>query len=124
MARRNPTRLVVASAAPSDQPPPPRRTTAAALAAEIAELERDVEALEAALHDQDLSIIDGYIVTVWVDTSGAFVARCPTLHAVGHGASPDEAMSELRDAMEVAVEGRQANGSPIPEKDTIAKCLG
>jgi predicted RNase H-like HicB family nuclease len=93
------------------------------LLSKIGELEAEVEALYASITGQEVFLLDGYVVLLSPGVDVPWVAECPTLHAATQGETFDVALANLRDAMEVAVEGRKDSGSPIPPKDTEARCL-
>jgi len=48
------------------------------------------------------------------DGSG-YVAVCPALHAVSQGATVDEAMANITEAIELVLEDMIESGEPIPE---------
>ena len=99
------------------------RGTEEQLEARVEDLEAEIEGLEDALAGQEFYIIRGYIVAVRPVGDGTFIARCPTLHASVQERSSAEAIESLREAMQVAIAGRREAGSPIPPKDTDARCL-
>ena len=88
----------------------------------IAQLEGDIEALNDSVLAQESFLMMGYIVLVRPDVDGGYLADCPTLHAVSEGDSFDDVIVNIRDAMMVAIEGREHFGTPIPPRDTDAKC--
>ena len=87
-------------------------------------LEEQLELLEDAFVRQELYILDGYIATVWQDPEGLYVASCPTLHASTQARTRGDVVVRLREAMSVAIQGRQSTGVPVPPKDVDARCLG
>ena len=91
---------------------------------EIAELEKELEALNNAVAQQRLSVIDGYVVSVRADLEGGYLAHCPTLRAVAEGESAEAALQSLRDAMQASLDGHKHCGMPVPPEDTEAQCPG
>jgi predicted RNase H-like HicB family nuclease len=89
----------------------------------IGELEAENEALWKALTETQLYVLDGYFVSISPGVDVPLVGHCPTLHAQAQGNTFDEVVADLRDAMQVALDGRAHFGSPIPPKDIEAKCL-
>lgn len=89
----------------------------------VTELEQEIQRLEDALCNQELYVINGYVVTVWPVGDGSYVGSCPTLHACAQASTLDEAIADLRDAMATAIEGRKRAGSPAPPKDVTNRCL-
>ena len=61
-----------------------------------------------------------YTVTVERDEDGVFVAVCPALHAVSHGATQDEAMSNIREAVEMTLRSMREEGETIPPDIAVA----
>jgi len=90
------------------------------LAESIAELEREIEAIQTSYANQDLLVLDGYLVSVRPGLDVPFAARCPKLRAVGQGATRDEALAELREAMAFFLAYCHDAGKPIPAKDVEA----
>jgi len=93
----------------------------------VAELEREVDALVEENHalltsfaDQELRVLDGYLVAVCPGLEVPFVATCPALRAGSQGATLDEALSELRDAMDVFIAYMKETGQPVPPQDVPA----
>jgi predicted RNase H-like HicB family nuclease len=55
-----------------------------------------------------------FIVTFTPDEDGGFVAECPALPGcVSHGETVDEAAANIREAIELSLETRKANGLPL-----------
>jgi len=88
-----------------------------------ARLEADLEQAEDALCTQELYVLEGYLIAVWPSSDGTFVARCPTLHAVADGDSPEAAIASLREAMAAVRAGHEHLGRALPPKDVEARCL-
>jgi len=93
------------------------------LTAELRQLENEIDRLHAAFAEQELYIIDGYLVVVQPGTVAPLIGVCPTLGGVAQGGSLDEVASELRNAMQTVIEGRTASGVPVPPRDVDAKWL-
>jgi predicted RNase H-like HicB family nuclease len=89
----------------------------ARLRAENAELEREVERLENALLDLQVSVLQGYAVALWPAGDGSFLATCPRLHASVQEDSKEEALRSLGEAMEVVKDGMAYFGDPVPPPD-------
>jgi predicted RNase H-like HicB family nuclease len=54
------------------------------------------------------------IVTLDRDESGMIVAECPAIPGcVSQGATEDEALANVRDAIRLCLESRAANGMPL-----------
>jgi len=54
------------------------------------------------------------IITLERDESGMIVAQCPSIPGcVSQGTTEDEAVANIREAIEACVEARAANGMPI-----------
>ncbi len=54
------------------------------------------------------------IVTLERDESGMIVAECPAIPGcVSQGKTEDEAIDNIREAIQVCVESRAANGMPL-----------
>lgn len=96
----------------------------AELKASVADVEKQVDAVNAAIATQTSHLLLGYIVNVMSDVNGGYVADCPTLHAVSEGDSFEEAMTNIQESMQVAIEGRKHFGRPVPPKDTEVTCQG
>ena len=88
-----------------------------------ARLEADLEQAEDALCTQELYILEGYLIAVWAAGDGTFIARCPTLHAVADGDSPEEAITSLREAVATVRQGHEHLGRALPPKDVGTRCL-
>lgn len=57
-----------------------------------------------------------YPVVILIDESGYFVAECPVLPGCfSQGKSREEALENIREAIELAVETRIAQGNALPE---------
>ena len=60
-------------------------------------------------------------VTITPDEDGVFVAECPALPGcVSQGNSRDEAMANIRDAIQGYLESLKKHGDPIPSPITEA----
>lgn len=56
-----------------------------------------------------------FLVTLDRDESGWVVVECPTLQGcVSQGRTVDEALTNIREAIEASLETRRANKLPIP----------
>jgi len=97
---------------------------AARLRAENAALEAEVERLEGQLAQQELYLLDGYVVAVLPVGGGTFIATCPTLHASVQEPSRARAVAGLREAMAVAKQAHDRLGRELPERDVVGRCLG
>lgn len=54
------------------------------------------------------------LITLQRDESGMLVAECPSIPGcVSQGATEDEAMANIREAIEVCLEARAAHGMPL-----------
>jgi predicted RNase H-like HicB family nuclease len=54
------------------------------------------------------------IVTLARDETGMFVAECPAIPGcVSQGKTEDEAMTNIREAIQGCIEARAANGMPL-----------
>jgi predicted RNase H-like HicB family nuclease len=54
------------------------------------------------------------IVTLERDETGMVVAECPAIPAcVSQGKTEDEALSNIREAIQACIESRAANGMPL-----------
>jgi len=54
------------------------------------------------------------VVTIERDESGMFVVQCPAIPGcVSQGATEDEALANIREAIAACVEARAANGMPV-----------
>ena len=54
------------------------------------------------------------IVTLERDETGMIVAECPSIPGcISQGATEEEAMANIREAIEACVEARVANGMPV-----------
>jgi hypothetical protein len=95
---------------------PAENAEIARLQAENAELEREVERLEHALHGIEVHVMQGYAVAVYPIDDG-FLGTCPKLHASVHEATREETLRSLGEAMEVAREGHAYFGNPLPPRD-------
>ena len=59
---------------------------------------------------------DYAIAVFWSDADKAWIADAPDLRSCSaHGATPEEAVRELRIAMEAWLEAARANGMPLPK---------
>jgi len=97
---------------------------AARLRAENATLEAEVERLEGQLAQQELYLLEGYVVGVLPVGDGTFIATCPTLHASVQEPSPERAVAGLREAVAVVRQAHDRLGRELPEKDVVGRCLG
>lgn len=60
-------------------------------------------------------------VTIEPDEDGVFVAECPTLPGcISQGKTRDEAMTNIRDAIQGYLESLKRHGEPIPPSITEA----
>jgi len=56
-----------------------------------------------------------YRVTIEMDEDGVYVAECPSLPGcVSQGATRQEALANIKDAMEGYLESLRKHGEPIP----------
>ena len=56
-----------------------------------------------------------YTVVVERDEDGVFISSCPALQGChSHGDTYDEALANLKEAIQLHVEARQEAGEPIP----------
>lgn len=63
-----------------------------------------------------------FTVVLERDTEGGFHAFCPALKGChSEGDSVDEAVSNVREAIEVYLESLTARGEPIPVEDLLIK---
>jgi predicted RNase H-like HicB family nuclease len=85
-------------------------------------LEKEIESLQNALTQQDLSIRKGYICTVYDAGDGYYIGSCPTLHAGSQGRTHEDASHGLDDAIEAVFEAFQEWGRPLPSRDTETRC--
>ncbi len=89
----------------------------------IAELEREIEALEEAVCDLEVYLLDGYFVTLYHDPVGQYVASCPTLHTDVAEATAEEALAAVKLAVVEVQEAEAEAGLPIPPRDVETRCL-
>ena len=89
----------------------------------VAELEDQVEEVFTSVARQELYLLNGYMISVRPGTEAAFIARCPTLRAVAQGATFEETIADLKEAMIVSLAVYAESGEPVPPKDTEARCL-
>ena len=55
-----------------------------------------------------------FLVTFFPDEDGGYVADCPALHGcVSHGATLEEAETNIKDAIRLYLETMEAEGLPI-----------
>ncbi len=58
------------------------------------------------------------LVTIERDEDGYYVVECPSLPGcVSQGKTPDEAMANIKEAIEGILEVRRKRGLPLPEVD-------
>lgn len=70
------------------------------------------------------AVVHRYRVVFEKDTSGWYVAHCPTLKGVhSQGTTYEEAMSNIREAIEGWLEVAREYGDPIPASDTLDETL-
>jgi predicted RNase H-like HicB family nuclease len=61
-----------------------------------------------------------YTVVIEEDEDGGFVATCPSLnHVASQGATTEEAVANLKEAMEVYIETLREHGTPVPGPRTV-----
>ena len=61
-----------------------------------------------------------YTVVLELESDGGFVASVPVLPGcISQGDSRDEALVNIREAIELYVEDCVASGDPVPEEDSI-----
>jgi predicted RNase H-like HicB family nuclease len=89
----------------------------ARLRAENAELEQEVERLEDILFLQEFRVVEGYVVAVWAEEDGTFLATCNKLHATVQEDTKEQALVSVREAMTVVREGMASVGREIPVPD-------
>ena len=92
----------------------------ATLTETIAELEREIEAIETSFASQELLVLDGYLVAVRRGINVPFAARCPKLRAIAQGETVEQTLAELREEMAFFLAYRSEAGKPIPPKDVEA----
>jgi predicted RNase H-like HicB family nuclease len=81
------------------------------------ERDQEIEQLERTLFTQEFHVIDGYVVAVWPDDDGTFMATCPKLGATAQEDSKEEALRIVGEAMDVAREGMAYFGDLLPPRD-------
>ena len=71
-------------------------------------------------------MIRGYGARVrWSDSDGGYVATCPEFPGLsGVAESADDALTELREALEMAVAALEEDGEPLPAPRTVAGYSG
>ena len=63
-----------------------------------------------------------YTIILERQADGGFHASCPTLKGChSQGDSLNEAIDNIREAIEVYLESMQAHGEPIPQEDLLIK---
>ncbi len=63
-----------------------------------------------------------YTIILEREADGGFHAFCPTLKGChSQGDSLDEAVANMREAIEAYLESVKANGEPIPQEDLLIK---
>jgi len=97
------------------------------LEAEVQELREEnqallaeIERLEDAFAAQKVHVVGGYVVLTWPAANGGFLARCPALHAVAKHASEEDALEDVKAAMQAALEAHETMGKAPPPKDVTA----
>jgi len=56
------------------------------------------------------------IIIYWSDEDSAYIAEVPELPGcIAHGSSPEEALSNSKEAMELWIETAKEFGDPVPE---------
>jgi predicted RNase H-like HicB family nuclease len=56
------------------------------------------------------------IIVYWSDEDGVWIADAPDLQScAAHGSTPEQALAELRVAMDLWLEVARERGQPIPE---------
>lgn len=67
-----------------------------------------------------------YTVVVEQDEDGGFVASCPALnHVASQGETVEEALANVREALEVYIETLREHGEPGPvPRDRLSNCQG
>jgi predicted RNase H-like HicB family nuclease len=59
-------------------------------------------------------------VILYTDEDGYWIAECPSLPGCNsQGATKDEAIANIKEAIELYIEVLQERGKPIPEDNTI-----
>jgi len=61
-----------------------------------------------------------YTVTVERDEDGVYVAVCPALHAVSQGGTHDEALVNVREAVELTLASMREEGEVLPPDIAVA----
>ena len=63
-----------------------------------------------------------YTITLEREADGGFHASCPALKGChSQGDSLDEAVANIREAIEAYLESIEAHGEPIPREDLVIK---
>ena len=56
-----------------------------------------------------------YLVTIEIDEDGVSIAKCPALHGcISQGKNTEEALTNVKDAMEGYLASLKKHGEPIP----------
>lgn len=61
-----------------------------------------------------------YTVTVERDEDGVYVAVCPALRAVSQGGTHEEAVANVREAMELTLASMREEGETLPPDIAVA----
>lgn len=61
-----------------------------------------------------------YTVTIERDEDGVYVAVCPALHAVSQGSTHDEALENVREAVELTLASMREEGGTLPPDVEVA----
>jgi len=80
-------------------------------------LERELEAIQTSFANQELRVLEGYLISVRPGIGVPFAAWCPKLRAVAQGDSMEDALADLRDAMGLFLTYKTESGQAVPPKD-------
>ena len=90
--------------------------------ATVAELEEEVDVVLMSFAQQELRVLDGYLIAVRPGVDVPVVAECPKLRAVAQGETEEAVLADLKDAMGFSLEYISEYGKPIPAKDVEDRC--